>query len=366
MSIFKPTYYGAVAQKSTQGTTAIDDQTQGSLTQLVLQPSGTSPSFTGAYNGTFQEVWKGPYTIIKDLPTTKFRVGTSRTSALTALGSTNYVARFSAPSAGKDVYGIDQDWFIDKVEVKELEAGDHAELRVTYKNYVETSGGGGQQQDPYQDIWSLNWQSYTVSPFAFCANTMQEDPYANGYIPDATAKASRCNIERFEQSPLGNKTKYEYAYGGRSALLCLNEAERKIFQKKIKGVNAQYHYPVLTHTQVSKRKIPSDISSFSELSTILNEQYADTIGNGIDHIMPDTFLTDAKCPYKFPTQQQDGIVYQWVKVGDQMTQTKTKTSLTFNRTQQYWGVISADVNLYGNVPFDHNNLDNCRWKVGEV
>ena len=30
------------------------------------------------------------------------------------------------------------------------------------------------------------------------------------------------------------------------------------------------------------------------------------------------------------------------------------------------GVISADVNFYGNVTFNHADLENCRWKIGAV
>ena len=30
------------------------------------------------------------------------------------------------------------------------------------------------------------------------------------------------------------------------------------------------------------------------------------------------------------------------------------------------GVVSADVNYYGNTPFDHGNLSACRWKLGAV
>lgn len=30
------------------------------------------------------------------------------------------------------------------------------------------------------------------------------------------------------------------------------------------------------------------------------------------------------------------------------------------------GVISADINFYGNTAFNHNDLENCRWKIGAV
>lgn len=30
------------------------------------------------------------------------------------------------------------------------------------------------------------------------------------------------------------------------------------------------------------------------------------------------------------------------------------------------GVLSADVNFYGNTSFSHDDLENCRWKIGAV
>ena len=54
----------------------------------------------------------------------------------------------------------------------------------------------------------------------------------------------------------------------------------------------------------------------------------------------------------------------WVKIGDDMQHVKTKNRIVFQRTETFMGVISADINYYGNESFSHDDLENCRWKIG--
>lgn len=110
-TVYSPTQYGPVGQETSPGTTAVDSQTQGSLAQLVLQP--TDCTFSGDWwNGKLSEVWKGPWTTIKDLPAGAFKVGQKRDTAVASLG-TSAVVRFSVPSPGSDQFGVKQDWVIE-------------------------------------------------------------------------------------------------------------------------------------------------------------------------------------------------------------------------------------------------------------
>lgn len=56
----------------------------------------------------------------------------------------------------------------------------------------------------------------------------------------------------------------------------------------------------------------------------------------------------------------------WVKTGDDMQHIKTKGRIAFARTETFMGVISADINYYGDVAFDHSNLSGCRWVPGKL
>ena len=82
----------------------------------------------------------------------------------------------------------------------------------------------------------------------------------------------------------------------------------------------------------------------SDISSIIssNVKYTEHIGGDIDHVQ--SSLPDG-CPYTF--DKADGTNdWQWIKTGDDMQ--------------------SADVNFYGNVTFNHADLENCRWKIGAV
>ena len=55
-----------------------------------------------------------------------------------------------------------------------------------------------------------------------------------------------------------------------------------------------------------------------------------------------TSLPDG-CPYTF--QDKDWV---WLKVADNVTETRTKTETTFTRRQVYKGMKKPDINFYGN------------------
>lgn len=209
---YTPTHYGPVAQATAAGTTEINSETQGTLTQFVLQPCNvTFDSYW--WNGKYVEVWKGPYRVLKDAPGTRLG-GVTPGLTLTQVHSffnNGAINRYSEPNPGVDQWGNAQEWIVKTVDVKQCTAGDHAILTITY---VSSSGNSTTitqaEKDPRSETWQLDWQPYSIRPYAFCKN----EPVQNELITAADAPVSttawRKNIEDFFKSPHGDKSKWEY------------------------------------------------------------------------------------------------------------------------------------------------------------
>lgn len=353
MAINTPTYYGPAPTKGSQST-AIDAQTEGTLAAIVLQPVEQAPAIDADNNLTYVEIWKGPYAWAKNIYSYD-PIDRSREEFITLVrGEVQVIERFNPPHPGTD-----NSWFITNVSVRELEAGDHGEIRITY-TARDTSYDPGQAWNSLgnKDVWTLDWQSYSVTPYAFCKNDPIEDP-PTGNPLDTTSTAWRKNIEDFFQSQSGDKSKFEYAPTTfREYFLTLNEAERLVAKKVIEGKNAVYHYPVLKHHQEWNKK-------FASLSASV--EFPNTLGEDIDHIVSMESAQLSSCPYKFPTENGKPV-WTWTKTGDTMTQTKDKATntVTFARDTIYWGTKDPDINFYGNVTFNHQELSSCRWEIGKV
>ena len=56
------------------------------------------------------------------------------------------------------------------IQITEQTAGSHCLLQLLF--LADYSGGDEENltEDIYQNTWSVSWQSYTVSPYAFCSN----------------------------------------------------------------------------------------------------------------------------------------------------------------------------------------------------
>lgn len=140
----------------------------------------------------------------------------------------------------------------------------------------------------------------------------------------------------------------------------LNTAEELITNKALEDKSALWHYPVLTHTTVENHFV-------SNISSVISNRvsYNTVIGDKIDYIVGGSANPKDKpdgCPYSFPTTPK----WIWVKTGDDMQHVKTKGRVSFMRTETFMGVISADINYYGDVAFDHSNLSACRWEPGQL
>lgn len=325
----------------------------GVLSQFVRIPCENSPS---EQNGelTYTEKWKGPYEDAKDL-LTKVASGYTISQVHLALGA-NRVERFETPTCPARAGGV---WIMDGVQVQELEAGSHAIVTFTYKPVGSSSGGG--TDIPEQDVWSLSWEAYQVTPWAFCKNddysleSYNWSPSDTPPDPDWSKCANRAYIEQCVNAPSWEIkgdgkwmvwTPDENAPDFRKYLPVANQA---IYKKVALQRNATYHHPILVH-QTAKS------------TTVSAATYDDPIGGGIDHI---TSLPSG-CPYSLSG-------WEWVKTGDDMTQQKVKSGTTttiFTRRQVWCGypVSGIDKNYYGNGTFAHTEqgIQSGRWPIGGV
>lgn len=337
----------------TPSKTATTDK-DGVLAECIMQPASNSPQYTAnAY--TCEIRLKGPYDVLKDVNDLQSKELPAALQSMPIAVSKN----FDIPAAPKDTK-----WIIAGTSVEQLEAGDHAVMTLTCNAVDSNQSQTEVMFDPYQDTWQLRWESYTVRPAGFCKNEPHEDKELTSMTGsyDLTGFADRQHIHYFMEAGKDNCGYSEqiehYWYRTQDGDFVLNDAEEAVLKKTLQDRSALYHYPVLTHTTVENHFV-SNISSV--ISS--NVKYNYTIGDKIDYLI-DGDKPDG-CPYSFPSGNNEAK-WQWIKTGDDMQHMKTKNKISFQRTETFMGVISADANYYGNKPFDHDNLDTCRWKIGEV
>lgn len=259
-----------------------------------------------------------------------------------------FVDRFSAPDL-PDGYV----WVVESVSVRQCTAGDKSDITITYiGSDLQYQPGTGWNDIRDENMWSLQWQPYSVSPYAFCTNDMTPDKSPKEK-PVSADTASRYNIEQFLNQKKVDLSGYTYL-DDQNKTKVLNQAEQLICNKVISNTNCQWHYPVITHNTAMFKVISSD------LTVTMPPEYPDEVG-GVDY----TFTDDDDCLSGMPFTFED-VDYQWVKVDDSVMGYKEGQKFTYRRSEKFMGVISADPNYYGDVPFNHNNLKNCRWEIGKL
>lgn len=330
----------------------------GILDCWVQQPVDNSPSESSAGVVTYQEKFKGPYSKGKEL-LDRIKVGDTLASAHTSLGATvsggiqNAYDAPTPPTRNNKTLT----WIVSGIRVQEAEAGDHCFIYVDYTAQFIGWEVNTLYEIDERNVWSLSWQSYSVSPFAFCSNEQHNDipvsPSGLGYEPNWTLPAMREHIELFKNSIGGKFTgaANAWVYKTMAQAYYLNPTEIEIAKKIDLGKSPVYHYPILVHTTAKQGGV--------------NVNYDETLGEDLDHIVD----LPLDCPYKFDedsTDEEDK--WKWIKVGDDMTQTKTKSNTTFERKQIWWGFKDIDENFYGNEPFTHdeNGIKNGRWELGKL
>lgn len=352
-TVYKNTIYGPVSQKTAAGTTAVDNQTQGSLQDLVKLPSGDSPSLGNDGYMHYTEQWKGPYVPLRDvvcLLKINMTIQDVHNKLNTAIPG-QLIKRFDVPAIPTGYY-----WLLEGFKVRELDkAGDHAIAEINFVcDKIESETGSDIKYQRKQIAWNLRWQSYTFSPYGFCKNDMKEDKLATE-PPEEQSRdfASRYNIEQYLQKSKGRSNYPNFIYQANDGKMRrLNYAEYAIMKKVAKGENALWHYPII-------EKITVDNWSANSIVDLQNIQPKDGEVNYIDYIN-----TPDNCPYDF------GQRWQWVKIDDSYTQawqdSGSKNSLTYTHKEAWMGCISADINFYGATPFSHDDIDNTHWLPGAL
>lgn len=128
----------------------------------------------------------------------------------------------------------------------------------------------------------------------------------------------------------------------------LNDVETAVMKKKTLGRSATYHYPIITHQTVKKGEVTLS--------------YDETLGGNIDHVIDEL----SGCPYQFPDNK-----WTWVKIGDDMSQTKVKSPkpiTIFTRRETFAGFTDVDMNFYGNGQFAHTEAGilSGRWEIEKL
>lgn len=350
------------------GRTAPVKPNSGILNAWVQQPTSDAPVESSSGVPTYSEQFKGPYAEGKDI-LSKVRAGYTMAEAhagMRQLLSNGILSAYAAPACPK-VGNLDSDWIVDSIGVRELEPGDHCLLDIKYKASNSLYDVQNLKVNEEKDVWSLTWQSYTVCPYAFCSNEEHIDtivsPGANGaeYEPNWELSAQRSHIDSFrnlvENKFHGANGAYIYTQGQQRYYL--NPTEVAVLKKVELGKQPVYHYPVLTHQTESSGRWTGGGSVLS---------YSSAVGQDIDHIVNANQLSG--CPLDFSKGQQELKAWQWIKVADEVTQTKSKKehTVSYTRKEVFWGFKDIDINFYGNTAFEHSKqgILSSRWELGTL
>ena len=210
-----------------------------------------------------------------------------------------------------------------------------------------------------KNVWSITWQSYSVSPWDFCKNGGgNAAPWSPSYdnsppTADWTKTADRAAIQAaMNQNPefKGNFIVYTPDKNVPDCKMYLDAAHTAIQKKVGLDRNAIYHYPIIVHQTVHRGGFNSTYKGKG------------IMGKDIDYV---TTLPNS-CPYNLAE------AWTWIKIGDNLTQERSeaKQTTTYTRQETYMGVLqdSYDKNYYGNGKFSHDEagITNGRWKRNSI
>lgn len=336
----------------------------GVLNAFVQQPVANTPAEDANGKRTYKERWKGPYSRGKEILST-IANGDSIIAVYGWLGG-NKVQRYDYPTATVIVSEIAPDgtvkktikrgtWCVETIDVIELDAGAHCYIDIQYTSEeISESSVDTLTEDETKRTWTVNWQSYSVTPYEFCSGTIHPDiplsPSGQGYSHNWSLPASRTLIEAYKShNPQLIKIQGEdvciYTPNPNTpdCRLTLSPAEMCVIKKINSNRNATYHYPIVTYRQVFNG--PRGAS------------FTENLGSSLDKL---TSLPE-DCPYSFASLVNGD--WQWLQVADDITQTKTDTTVTYERRQMWAGYTDVDENYYGIKPFTHSadGIKEGRW-----
>lgn len=104
-------------------------------------------------------------------------------------------------------------------------------------------------------------------------------------------------------------------------MLKLNYAEQHIAKKVLLDRSCVWHYPLVTHVTVSKQPVKADTLQFDSKCPDKD------LGINLDTLMDGL---PAGCPYTFEDSD-----WKWMKVADDVAETRTSVEVTFTRKQTY-------------------------------
>ena len=141
-------------------------QNNGVLTKFIKQTVDNTPCEMSNGEINYREKWKGPYSRGKSI-LSSVKIGDDLSAAHTALGQS--VEEFSAPNCPtrNKTAGT---WKVKETRVEQIEAGDHCNVYFTFYADFASTSVETLTEVVEKNVWSITWQSYSVSPWDFCKN----------------------------------------------------------------------------------------------------------------------------------------------------------------------------------------------------
>ena len=141
-------------------------QNNGVLTKFIKQTVDNTPCEMSNGEINYREKWKGPYSRGKSI-LSSVKIGDDLSAAHSALGGS--VEEFSEPTCPtrNKTAGT---WKVKEIRVEQIEAGDHCYVYFTFYADFASTSVETLTEVVEKNVWSIQWQSYSVSPWDFCKN----------------------------------------------------------------------------------------------------------------------------------------------------------------------------------------------------
>lgn len=309
---------------------------QQSESDLVIQRQG---------NASFTEKWKGPYEKVQDIANNLYSKDLVPISQWSSEGLTeeSVFNRPDCPDAGG--------WFFQEARVRQLEAGDLAELYVTWSLSSNTS-----LSVQWFEQWDVQWQPYSVDPYAFCAN-----PTNHISAGSPALSSQRLAIEASLNLPYKDtegKIKNKF-YNGK-VLVDLNANEIAIKRKKLIEAGCEYHRPVVVQTYTAYNIPASELSAGTTVTDKCLYDYIDVI---VDSQTLENMSVVVPTGWTWVVGSSN-VRAQLESTGNTNTPDYENQRYTVTVTNQFVGSLSADVNFYG-IKTQTPTIDG-RWKIGAM
>lgn len=295
------------------------------ILDTLIQQSGNDVGNSTAKNFvSFNEVYKGPWTIIKDLPTTGgFVIGVKRQDVM----DSDWDHKFAAPAAPAG-----RSWFLDQVTTNQLQAGDHGEIHLTWGlgfTDIVVPDPDAPDLSTVTTTWECSWNAESQNVLAYCSSgSLQTAEHNNAYAGNIKMWAEEENAQL--------KAKNSFQFDGKEYKL--NDIELSIGNLYVKNVNPVFHAPVIT--KVTQQNV---------------EQLSSISIAGIDKIE-----TPSGNPFQFDAD------WTFIKLGnDVQYETKRYYSQTLSAEKTYYAMTTKESWAGHKNPRQEFYGENA-WTIGEM